>query len=456
MTQRIGSILLALLAGPILAGAAGAAKPASSAQAMQVLKANCVSCHNEEKKKGGLLLTSREAALKGGDEGPAFVPGKPEESSLIKVLKPDADPHMPPKKQLSGEQMVILRTWVQDSAVWDDQAFAAPVVPEIPVQLGNLPADYQPVLAVALSKDGKRLATGRGNRITIYDVAATNRPVIGQLTGPRDAIQSLAWSPDGQWLAAGEYRRIWLWDAKSFTPGAGLTNSLVGRITALEFTPDSTTLAAADGQVALTGMIQLWNVKESKLVTSWNAHKDTIFGLRISHNGKFLATGSADKLAKVWDLSTQKEVAKFEGHTAHVLSVAFNSDDTSLATGSADKDIKIWDLKSKEKIINLSNRSVVTALAWSVDGKSLVSVADDGTPKVYTEFQVHAGGERSKGAQEKSLNGVSDILYCVAANDAKAIYAGCHDGAVYLWGTDGKAPVKLAAPAESPNAAKEP
>ena len=47
---------------------------------------------NEEKRKGDLLITNREALLKGGDIAPAVVPGKPDESFLIETLAEDADP----------------------------------------------------------------------------------------------------------------------------------------------------------------------------------------------------------------------------------------------------------------------------------------------------------------------------------------------------------------------------
>src|SRR5438046_1506963 len=46
----------------------------SAGRAMSVLRVNCLSCHNEEKKKGGLRLTTRENALKGSDNGPVLVP----------------------------------------------------------------------------------------------------------------------------------------------------------------------------------------------------------------------------------------------------------------------------------------------------------------------------------------------------------------------------------------------
>src|SRR5436190_3963026 len=76
-----------------------------SRKAMEVLKAECFACHNEEKKKGRLILTSREALLKGNDEGVVVVPGRPDASRLTRALLADADPHMPPKKQLTNAQI---------------------------------------------------------------------------------------------------------------------------------------------------------------------------------------------------------------------------------------------------------------------------------------------------------------------------------------------------------------
>src|SRR5436190_14528271 len=103
--------LLAIVAGGAMALGADAPRrqPGSSLQqtssqttegAMRLLSANCLSCHNAEKHKGGLQLLTRPDALKGGDDGPVLVPGKPNESALFKALAADADPHMPPKKQL--------------------------------------------------------------------------------------------------------------------------------------------------------------------------------------------------------------------------------------------------------------------------------------------------------------------------------------------------------------------
>src|SRR4051794_22159972 len=107
----LATMAIGLFGAVEVVAAAPATQPAATDRAnlaMQLLRDNCIACHNPEKHKGGLILTSRASALKGNDNGPAFVPGKSAESRLIEALSPDADPHMPPKKQLPAEQIAAL------------------------------------------------------------------------------------------------------------------------------------------------------------------------------------------------------------------------------------------------------------------------------------------------------------------------------------------------------------
>jgi hypothetical protein len=89
-----------------------------------VLIDNCYNCHSAkaEKLKGSLYLDTREGVLKGGENGPAIVPGDPENSLLIKAIRyTDADLQMPPPKgktdrKLSSEQIANLEAWVKMGA----------------------------------------------------------------------------------------------------------------------------------------------------------------------------------------------------------------------------------------------------------------------------------------------------------------------------------------------------
>jgi mono/diheme cytochrome c family protein len=74
---------------------------------------NCYSCHGEKKQKGELRLDSRSAALRGGELGAVIIPGKPDDSLLIKAVRYlDPDLSMPPKKKLSQKQVDDLTKWV--------------------------------------------------------------------------------------------------------------------------------------------------------------------------------------------------------------------------------------------------------------------------------------------------------------------------------------------------------
>ena len=153
----------------------GAAADKSAAAAMTILRAHCFSCHNVEKQRGQLDLTSREAALKGGENGPVLKPGKGSDSPLIKSLAAGADPHMPPKKQLPEPLIATLRAWVNAGAPWDAGVLKLLTRETKSDELKTLPASYTPVLAVALSADGKRLASARGNQLLIHTLGTTNR-----------------------------------------------------------------------------------------------------------------------------------------------------------------------------------------------------------------------------------------------------------------------------------------
>ena len=366
-------LALALAAGGCCRHAAsGAAEPPSStAGAMRLLKTNCFSCHNEEKKKSGLVMTSREALLKGGDNGEAIVAGSPEKSALIAALDADADPHMPPKKQLGDADINTLRRWIADGAPWDAAALKAQPSAPRTVALLPLPLAYHPVLALALSPDGTRLAGGWGNQVVLFDAAAKDPVLLDRASAHPDPVQSVAWSADGKHLATGAFRRVVLWNPETLAPEREVTAGLTDRITALRFLPDGKRLVIADGRVTEEGTVRIIDVETGAIQSSWLAHGDTIFDLALSADGKTLATAGGDKLIKIWDLDSHAEIARLEGHVAQVLSIAFNADATQLVTAGADQQLKAWDVKTKERISSLGTHNVaVNAVAWVEGGAS--------------------------------------------------------------------------------------
>jgi mono/diheme cytochrome c family protein len=104
-----------------------------------VLVDQCSKCHGPEKSKAGLRVDSRATLMAGGDTGPAIVPGKPEESLLVTVIRHGEDaPKMPPSKKLPDAAIADLTRWVAMGAPWPaDATSAAPTRKKAEVQIGD-------------------------------------------------------------------------------------------------------------------------------------------------------------------------------------------------------------------------------------------------------------------------------------------------------------------------------
>jgi cytochrome c553 len=88
-----------------------------------LLVARCLECHGETgKAKGGLRLTSRESLLRGGETGPAAIPGKADASLIVGAVRYVDEPKMPPKGKLPDEEIAILERWVSMGLPWPKAA----------------------------------------------------------------------------------------------------------------------------------------------------------------------------------------------------------------------------------------------------------------------------------------------------------------------------------------------
>lgn len=83
-----------------------------------VLVENCLACHGPKKQSAGLRLDSAEGLKKGTDNGPVLVPGQPEKSLLLEVVRYEGETKMPPKAKLKPEQIADLERWIKLGAPW--------------------------------------------------------------------------------------------------------------------------------------------------------------------------------------------------------------------------------------------------------------------------------------------------------------------------------------------------
>jgi len=119
----------------------------------------CFTCHGPDvsKMKGGLRLDTKETAMKGGDSGPAIVPGKAEESEVFKrLITHDAEDIMPPKKfgkTLNTAQIETVRRWIAEGAEYQGHwAFIKPERPPVPGVKNPIGKIQNPIDAFVLAR----------------------------------------------------------------------------------------------------------------------------------------------------------------------------------------------------------------------------------------------------------------------------------------------------------------
>ncbi len=119
-----------------------------------VLAERCYKCHSAgaESIKGGLLLDSREAILRGGSSGPAVVPGDLDRSPLIRAIRyADEEMQMPPKARLKPEEVAAFETWVRMGAPAPADASPRPAKPVVDWAAARQFWSFRPVAAPASS-----------------------------------------------------------------------------------------------------------------------------------------------------------------------------------------------------------------------------------------------------------------------------------------------------------------
>jgi hypothetical protein len=122
-------------------------------QIVPILREHCAECHTGDKKKGGLSINDREALIEGSENGPVIVLGKSDKSPLIEVItSTDSDIQMPPKgKRVPPEQIVLLKQWIDEGAVWEKgfafkkPAYDPPLKPRKPVLPASIDGREHPI-----------------------------------------------------------------------------------------------------------------------------------------------------------------------------------------------------------------------------------------------------------------------------------------------------------------------
>ncbi len=452
---------LSLLALALTAAAASAREPAGRPVSFindvaPILKESCFGCHGAKNPKGKLDMTRYETFRKGGTKDDPVVPGKPDESYLLDVLKATDKTRMPPKDAgdpLPPEKIAVIERWVAEGAKLDPSLTPKSDLPR------ELRLRWKPPAPPA-----------------VYPFPAT--------------VTALAFTPDGKKLVVSGHHELTVWDVET----AKLEKRIytrARRTTALVFLPDGT-LAVAGGRPGEEGDVRIYDINggtprvengvavldgvndPTVMLKQLLDADDEVLCLALSPDGKKLASGGCDRVVNVWELSGGWRNAKLEqsieNHADWVFGAAFTPDGKHLVTASRDKTAKVWDLVARESVLTFpDHQNGVFGVAVRPDGKVGYSVGEDGQLRAWNAVGEQAGKQfrnagHGKAALKvvihpkqpwlvtcsadqtvrvwknddlkpvKTLGGHTDYVYALAVSpDGGLVASGSYNGEVKVW-----------------------
>ncbi len=378
-------------------------------QVSPLIEANCSKCHNSDKKKADLDLTSYQGALKGSGSGVIVASGNLDGSKLWKSLSHAEEPFMPPNRpKLPDKELEVFKQWILGGLLESAG--------------GKTVATVKPGLDLTLKPED--LAKPEGpppipQEFPLECVSHTAR--VGPITG----LSASPWAPV---VAVAGRKQILLFNSHN-REMLGILPFAEGEPAEVKFSRNGKLLLAAGGRAAKSGRVIVWDVVSGEHLMTLGKEQDAVLAADIRGDQSMVAMGGPDRLVKIYSTKTGEIEHKIKKHTDWVTAVAFSPNGQMLATADRNGAISVWDPESAQELFTLAgHKAGVTALSWRADSKLLASASEDGTIKIW---------EVQEGKTIKTWTAHGPGALCVSYSlDGQLVSCG-RDNAVVLWDGNG-------------------
>jgi WD40 repeat protein len=270
------------------------------------------------------------------------------------------------KQLVSGGSEGALRVWNIDGAKSHER--------ELP-HVGH----RRLVSGVSFSPDGKELiSTGHDGRIIVWDVAS--RQPLRELTRIAGPILASALSLDGRLLAVGDQGQAALHLVDSTTGEIRYTSRGMPSPAVFRFSPDGRRIAAPVGET-----IRSWNLSDESELPTVGDYRRPVSALAFFPDGKTLVAGNntaeyappATSDVQQWDIATGDQLQQFAGDKAAigVNAIDCSPDGKTVAVALQPTGLILWDVTGQAPRATSVAGPTITALAFSADGRHLLTLA---------------------------------------------------------------------------------
>jgi len=194
-----------------------------------------------------------------------------------------------------------------------------------------------------------------------------------------------------------------------------------GKVLTISFSPDGKLITSG----SIDNSMRFWMVNEKKLLRTMENHPFPILSLAYSPNGIYLATSSTDGLVRLWRVSNGQLIHKLSGHTGWVRTLAISPDGKFIASGGDDYTVRIWRITDGKLTQTIDEgMAEIQDISFSPDSESLAWAESDGT------IRVRSLNGRWLNKFNSANNSATSIAFSL---DGKYLISGNKNGSVLVW-----------------------